>query len=476
MARVIINSMVSSSDDEDGDDEAQQGSIFGASLLFAGTAIGAGMLALPAETAPAGFLPSEASLLACWVFTYATSIVTLEACWTVDAQRDRDRSSAGAITLQRAKDEEESGAGFLSIAQTTLGPTGAAVTAILFWFLLTSIIVAYTSEGGELVSQAVAEFSGSSIQLPAAIGSAAFMAFFASLAIFGTERVDLVNRILVAGLITTFLGLLGIGLPQIHTDLLSRVDWGVVYPPVVAVGILSFGAQNVVPTVLEYLGRDSERTRRAVFIGSLIPLVMYSLWEAVFLGMVPYDPDSEGSKMQIVTALDDVGGTIVKDAVEIFSACAIGSSMAGASVSLVDFFQDALASGYSRTGDTHAEDNELATESPPPPLGGRLLAVAVALGPPLGLACAFPGAFLSALENAGLLGGVSLYGVIPALAVIKLRDRSAALDVDKGDEPSTFMPGRLLGGIPALYAILAISIVLILPEIVRFAETLLGSV
>jgi len=40
--------------------DTEEGSVIGASLLFAGTAIGAGMLALPAETAAAGFFPSEA--------------------------------------------------------------------------------------------------------------------------------------------------------------------------------------------------------------------------------------------------------------------------------------------------------------------------------------------------------------------------------------------------------------------------------
>ena len=38
-------------DADDQTDAKKEGSVFGASLLFAGTAIGAGMLALPAETA-----------------------------------------------------------------------------------------------------------------------------------------------------------------------------------------------------------------------------------------------------------------------------------------------------------------------------------------------------------------------------------------------------------------------------------------
>ena len=172
--------------------ESEQGSVLGASLLFAGTAIGAGMLALPAETSPAGFVPSELSLLLCWIFTFTTSLVTLEASWFVSQD----------------KQTFPEGAGFLSFSRATLGPVGEVVTAALFWFLLTSIIVAYTSKGGELLALALGVGSGQ--------GSAAFMAFFAMLAIFGTEIVDLVNRFMVAGLVLTFAGLVALGLPHVQ--------------------------------------------------------------------------------------------------------------------------------------------------------------------------------------------------------------------------------------------------------------------
>jgi len=415
------------------DQHAEEGSVFGASLLFAGTAIGAGMLALPAETAASGFVPSISSLVLCWAFTFITSLVTLEASWTV------------------GRDPTKEGSGFLSITRSTLGPIGEIVTGLLFWFLLSSIVIAYTSEGGELVSEFTQEKLGSGTSgtiLSPQIGSAAFMSFFASLAIFGTERVDIVNRVLVFGLITTFLGLLGIGLPQIDTGLLSRANWGAIYPEVISVSILSFGAQNVVPTLLQYLGGDAGRTRKAVLIGSLIPLVMYTLWESVFLGIVPWDPDASGSKMQVVTALGASGGAVVQELVEVFSACSIGSSMAGASVSLVDFFQDAIATRSNGGETSRIEDSGI---------GSRLLAAAVALVPPLGVACTYPDAFLGVLEIVGLLGAVSLYGLLPSLAVINLRQK----------ESHETMPGRLPGGIPALYTIIAVSAALILPDIIQ---------
>ena len=437
---------ISSEDDSEQQQQQQGGSVVGAALLFAGTAVGAGMLALPAETAPAGFAPAESSLLLCWAFTFVTSLVTLEASWSV-GRRSRDNN----VLPSADTTQEAGGAGFVSITKTALGPIGEGVTALLFWFLLSAIIVAYTSEGGELIAQGVSEYTNdSSLQVSPIFGSFAFTAFFGSLAVFGTERVDLVNRILVVGFLGAFLGLAGIGLPQIDPELLSsRADWGAVYPACISVGILSFGAQNVVPTLLQYLGGDAIRTRQAVLAGSLIPLVMYTLWEVVFLGNVPWDAAdaSVGSKMQVVTALGRVGGPVVQELVEVFSACAIGSSMAGASVSLVDFFQDAISTITPPPG------NEVPTGI----TGRRFLAAALALGPPLGLACVFPDAFLSALENAGLIGGVSLYGLLPALSVIQLRDTP----------DGEVMPGRLGGGSTALYALIAVSAALVLPEFIR---------
>lgn len=236
-----------------------------------------------------------------------------------------------------------------------------------------------------------------------------FMAFFATLAIFGTERVDLVNRIMVGGLALSFVALLGLGLPNIDSQLLARADYAAIWPSGISVGILSFGAQNVVPTLLNYLGGDARRTKKAVLIGSLIPLFMYSAWEAVFLGNVPYEAGAQGAqRMQVLQALGGATSPGVEMILQVFSACAIASSMAGASVSLVDFFEDAISSRSTAKG---IDDDGAQLVGP----SKRVAAAALALAPPLALAFAFPDAFLGALENAGLLGGVSLYGLLPGL-------------------------------------------------------------
>ena len=448
----------------DASDESslEEGSILGASLLFAGTAVGAGMLALPAETLDSGFIPTLSGLIICWVFTYVTSLATLEASWTA-----LQLATADVVDESSSSSEASGGTGggggtsFLSISRRALGVPGEIATGLLFWFLLTAIVVAYTAEGGQLIAQFVDEISSSAIQVAPAIGSAIFAIFFGTLGTFGTSRIDAINRVFVLGLVSTFVGLVGFGLSQIDaSNLISQSDWTTLYPNLISIGILSFGAQNVVPTLLNYLGGDPNRTRRAILFGSLAPLALYTIWEAVFLGIVSVNGVAEESKMDVITVLGATGGPIIKDFVEVFSACAIGSSMAGASVSLVDFFEDGIGSFFKERGsDPLADENQ---ESLGP--SARILAAFLALGPPVILAYAFPDIFLVALEEAGLLGGVSLYGILPALSLLSLRRFTA----DESD--ALQMPGRIGGGVIALYVLAGVSSLLVLPEVIHLGS------
>ena len=122
--------------------------------------------------------------------------------------------------------------------------------------------------------------------------------------------------------------------------------------------------------------------------------------------------------------------------------------MTGASLSLVDFVHDALRELQQNDDDTKSRL--------------RTVAIILALLPPCAIALGFKDVFLVALEEAGLLGGVSLYGIIPALCILSLRKTS-------GEE----MPGRIGGGNTSLLvAIVAVSAILIAPEVVMLLSKL----
>jgi tyrosine-specific transport protein len=56
----------------------QAGSIVGCIALVAGTTVGAGILALPAVTVPAGILPSSILLIAVWLYALVTGLLLVE--------------------------------------------------------------------------------------------------------------------------------------------------------------------------------------------------------------------------------------------------------------------------------------------------------------------------------------------------------------------------------------------------------------
>ncbi|KAL7443995.1 hypothetical protein ACHAXH_009905 [Discostella pseudostelligera] len=475
---------MTTSNNDNSDPNDNSGSILGASLLYAGTAIGAGAIALPAETIGAGFVPSTFGLVLCWIFTFVTSMVTLEASWLASSSSSsasmRSENNVVGTDNNNSGGGGGGGGGFLSFSKMSLGVPGEIITATLFWFLLTAIIVAYTAEGGQLVSKLVQEVFASKdedIIFHPVIGSLLFASFFATLANFGTASVDAINRIFVSGLIVTFVLLVGECLPLVQaSNLLSHSDWTKLYPPVISIGILSLGAQNVVPTLLQYLKNDPIKTRQAIFIGSLVPLILYLIWEAIFLGVVDASTMDGSTDVDVMSVLlGQIGGgsgsdsTIVSNLVEGFSFCAIGSSMAGASVSLVDFFQDGITILSNNRDETLNDHQSLAVHNEKNwdssgKVNSRILATFLALGPPVILAYAYPNIFLTALEEAGLLGGVSLYGILPAIAILSLHHFSS----DKGHGQSDIMPGRLGGGEIALIALVVVSLALILPEVRGF--------
>jgi tyrosine-specific transport protein len=107
------------------------------SMLVAGTAIGAGMLALPLASAEAGFWPACMVYLFCWLFSTTTGLFMAE------------------ISLSLTQKEGN----LVSMAKHYLGPLGKVTAWILYLFLFYLLTIAYISGGGQMINSAL--FSGS---------------------------------------------------------------------------------------------------------------------------------------------------------------------------------------------------------------------------------------------------------------------------------------------------------------------------
>jgi len=130
--------------------DTQRGSVPGAIALVAGTTVGAGIIALPAKTLAAGFVPSAVALFGSWLYMASTGLLIAE------------------VNINTLCAVERSAVSLPSMAEQTLGPIGAKASSAAFIFLHVCLLCAYILQGGTLLLEVVQS------PLPPAVGTAAF--------------------------------------------------------------------------------------------------------------------------------------------------------------------------------------------------------------------------------------------------------------------------------------------------------------
>jgi tyrosine-specific transport protein len=215
----------------------------------------------------------------------------------------------------------------------------------------------------------------------------------------GTGVVDYFNRFLMMGLILSYAVLLAMGAKHIDFCLLKDREWNAmteVFPAV----IISFGYHNLIPSLHTYFRGDRQVLTWAILIGSVIPLLIYLVWEGLILGLVPADYFKNAlDEGAIATqALKEViGASWILDVAQIFAFFAIVTSFLSVALSFVDFLADGL----------NIKKTTL----------GKGILVSLVIGPSSLCALFYPTVFLTALNYAGGFGAVILFGILPALMV-----------------------------------------------------------
>lgn len=289
------------------------GSIFGAAMMVAGTTIGGGMTALPVLTAGAGFFPSCAIYMLCWAFMLATAYLLVE------------------VVLWHPGHSN-----YISMARRTLGIFGSSVCWVLYLFLFLSLTVAYMAGGGANL--------GILLSLPSSWGIVLFTATLAPCVYIGTRAVDRINTVLMVGLFFSFFLFVVSGVFHIHLPYLERAHWeqGLIAAPIL---FASFGFHGMVPTLTNYLGRDPKKIKKAIFWGSLIPLVTYLMWQGLILGVVSLE-NLERTRMlgqsAVFSLRESISSRWLSTVGESFSLFAIMTSFLGVTLGLRDFLSDGL--------------------------------------------------------------------------------------------------------------------------------------
>jgi len=289
------------------------------------------------------------------------------------------------------------GANVLSLAQRFLGKWGKWIGGISFLFLYYCLEVSYCSGGTPALVRIVDQISG--IQIHGAIGYLLFSLVFGIIVYMGTSTLNRLNWVLMAGLIISFVMLIGIGSSQVQTELLQRADWRL---SLAATPTLfgAYGYHNLLPSLSTYLKRHITSLRFAVIFGTLLPFLIYSIWQWMIIGTLSLEQiqnaDLQGEPIT-QTLQTYLGNPWLRNLGEFFGFFALVTSFLGVSLSMVDFLAD--GTGIRPEG------------------WKRFILCALVLVPPTFFAATYPGVFIEAIGLAGGYGEAILNGLFPILMV-----------------------------------------------------------
>ncbi|BAY22976.1 aromatic amino acid permease [Calothrix sp. NIES-2100] len=398
----------------------QPGSVLGSTALIAGTTVGAGILALPAVTLPSGVVPSTVLLIAVWLYTLVSGLLIAEA--SVNTMRLAGRASVG----------------MLAMIENTLGFMGVRIAGGTYLLLHYALLVAYTTQGGEILGSAIAKVLGVQNTVPAWVGTTVFTLLFGGIMYFGRDKfVEKLNSVFVAIVLASFLGLLLLAGGQVKTTQFLFQNWSAVGSAVSVMSVALF-YHNIVPVVVTQLEGDTHKIRQSLFIGSVIPLIMFLAWNAVILGSVSPEIMQNTGNGRIFDPLQLLrsggAGEWLGVLVSIFSEFAIATSFIGFVYGLLDFFQEIF----------------LATKVE---FSSRLPLYSMILLPPMSFGVINPKIFFTALDYVGTFNISVLGGIIPALMIWKQR---------KGQENSNKIYQQLVpGGQVTLTVIICLALAII---------------
>jgi amino acid permease len=293
-------------------------SVLSAVALIVGSSVGAGVLALPAVSAPAGFAPSATALVGVWALLTAEALLIAEVNLALLGARKKERGGrrrrkrrggggaggGGSDEIDfevEDSSEEDAIVTLREMAKETLGERGGHFVSAAYLALSYSLMVAYISKAGELVSSAldplllssdVASAAASSTAVPVispGTGAALFTAAMGLTLFGGTAAVDGANKAMTFSLLLAYAVIVAVGGAQADWGLLTESgasDWGAA-PAAIPVILLSLVYHDLVPVVCAQLRGDAAKVRTALVVGSVAPLGMFILVRCFFFSLPP---------------------------------------------------------------------------------------------------------------------------------------------------------------------------------------------
>ena len=398
------------------------GSVLGAIALITGSTVGAGVLALPETVSPAGIGPSSVVLFGCWGLLVCEALLLAEV--NVSLMRERDE-----YRLVHGRGHSPVAISLSEMAGRTLGKEGAACVTFTYLFLSCTLLTAYVSKSGAIISNVADGLGGEFPHIDPGFASIVFTVVMGgSLATGGVKLADSMNQVLTLTLLSLFAVLIGGGA--------QAVDWGgldftgdwTYAPQCVPVVFLALVYHDLIPVICSYLAGDSKKIRKAVVLGSTVPLTMFLIWDAVALGVQAGTGGNTNSDP--LTALMTYGDGAVALVVGGFSFCAIATSFIGTAIGVSEFAQPKLEKWAEDLKVDEAIANQLTAKASTASwedekLVIRSLTYLLMLAIPATVAVTKPDVFLPATNFAGAYGMTAMFGILPPVMAFKMRRQLA---------------------------------------------------
>lgn len=382
-------------------------------MIILGTCVGAGMLSLPVVASEYNILTAFGLLLTAWLLMTVGALALLEVnLWLPPATH------------------------MITMARKTLGFWGELFTWLSYLFVLYALLCAYIAAVSGVVN-GIAGFLNVSLSQFSAVLIGLLPLVIVVTA--GLSTIDWVNRgLLVAKLLAFIVAMLLVG-RHVNPVWLSQGHWKPELSPILVM-VTSFGYAVVLPSLRLYFPENGQKLIRLVYVGSIVPLVIYILWMICILGVLPRQgeyslaminqhPHTTSALMGSLYQTLKTGW--VNTLIQFFIAISALTSFLGVALSLTDFLCDGLRWRKQ---------------------GWQAVAVYVlTFLPPFMVVLWVPGLFIKALSYAGILT-LLLLVLLPVGMLYSGRYRTGL-----GDNQLMIVPG----GKPFLIAVMSISALII---------------
>ena len=293
--------------------------LLGSALIISGTALGAGMLAIPMVLAQFGLVFGTLLMAIIWFGTTYSALLLLEATIKSD----------GGLSLN-------------SIARHALGKGGQAVTNLLLYALLICLLMAYILGAADILSQMLEEVG---LFVTPIQSQVIFTLLTGAVVACGTNVVDKLNRLLffvmIMSLVATVLALF----PTLSIQHLASIQSNDISGLVKTSTVLftSFGFMVVIPSLVSYNREATDKQlRNMVVLGSTIPLLCYLCWLFAVVGNLPSDEIKQFNNVSELMAGFELGSPWISSILSLFTGLALLTSFFGVAMSLFHQNSDAL--------------------------------------------------------------------------------------------------------------------------------------